>query len=83
MKENRSRRNGFQAFENDWVHYYTHHAVPKSRFGKFMRRFHLEHHFGIAHSQFGLSSSLWDLVFQIFWTTGAFKRRKPGSADPS
>ena len=62
----------------DWMHYYTHHAVPKSRFGKFMRRFHLEHHFRTANSQFGLSSPLWDLVFRSFWTTRAISR--PGRA---
>ncbi len=50
----------------DWTHYYTHHAVPKSRFGKFMRRFHLEHHFKNATTQFGLSSPLWDFAFLSF-----------------
>ena len=59
----------------DWMHYYCHHAVPGWSLGKFMRRFHLEHHFGTAHSQFGLSSPLWDLVFKTFWTTKAIKRR--------
>ncbi|MCO4747410.1 MAG: sterol desaturase family protein [Proteobacteria bacterium] len=60
----------------DWMHYYTHHAKPKNRFGRFMRRFHFEHHFGTAYSQFGLSSPLWDLVFQTFWTTGALGKKK-------
>lgn len=51
----------------DWMHYYTHHAVPRSKFGKFMRRFHLEHHFACAQFQFGLSSPLWDMMFTSFW----------------
>ena len=70
----------------DWMHYYTHHAVPRSRFGKFMRRFHLEHHFRTANSQFGLSSPLWDLAFGSFWTTRALQRgrkRAVGDADSS
>jgi hypothetical protein len=50
----------------DWMHYYTHHAVPKSRFGRFMRRFHMEHHFKTATRQFGLSSPLWDFAFFSF-----------------
>ncbi len=50
----------------DWMHYYTHHAVPKNRFGKFMRRFHLEHHFKTSTRQFGLSSPIWDYVFRSF-----------------
>lgn len=50
----------------DWMHYYTHHAVPKSRFGRFMRRFHMEHHFKTSTRQFGLSSPLWDFAFFSF-----------------
>ncbi len=60
----------------DWVHYYTHHAVPKNRLGKFMRKFHIEHHFRIAGSQFGLSSPVWDYFFGTFWTTRAFKHNR-------
>jgi hypothetical protein len=64
----------------DWMHYYTHHAVPKNRLGKFMRKFHIEHHFRIAESQFGLSSPLWDYMLGTFWTTRAFKHdRHPKS----
>ncbi len=55
---------GYLAY--DWMHYYTHHAKPKTRAGKFMRRFHLEHHFKDHETQFGLSSPLWDLVFGTF-----------------
>ena len=65
---------GYVAY--DWMHYYTHHAVPKSRMGKFMRRFHLEHHFKTADSQFGLSSPLWDYVLGTFWTTNAWARHR-------
>ncbi len=71
---------GYLAY--DWMHYYTHHAVPKTRMGRFMRRFHLEHHYRTAHSQFGLSSPLWDLVFGSFWTTRAFQhKRGPASSE--
>ncbi|MEE9208086.1 MAG: sterol desaturase family protein, partial [Gemmatimonadota bacterium] len=40
---------GYLAY--DWMHYYTHHGRPKGRFGKFMRRFHMEHHFKNASTQ--------------------------------
>lgn len=50
----------------DWIHYYTHHGRPRSAVGKFMRRFHMEHHYKNANSQFGLSSPLWDLVFRSY-----------------
>ncbi|MFT4623667.1 MAG: dihydroceramide fatty acyl 2-hydroxylase [Myxococcota bacterium] len=74
---------GYLAY--DWMHYYTHHAIPKNRVGKFMRKFHIEHHFRIAESQFGLSSPLWDYLFGTFWTTRAFKhtRHPDSSATPS
>lgn len=51
---------GYLAY--DWVHYYTHHARPQTRFGKFLRRFHLEHHFKDQTTHFGLSSPLWDVL---------------------
>jgi sterol desaturase/sphingolipid hydroxylase (fatty acid hydroxylase superfamily) len=55
---------GYLAY--DWMHYYTHHARPRSRFGKFMRRFHMEHHYKNASTQYGLSSPIWDFVFGTF-----------------
>ena len=59
----------------DWMHYYCHHGRPHSRIGKFMRRFHLEHHYKNANSQFGLSSPLWDVVFLTY--------RRPGQPTPT
>ena len=50
----------------DWIHYYTHHARPKTAVGKFLRRYHMEHHFKDPTTHFGLSSPLWDLVFGTY-----------------
>jgi sterol desaturase/sphingolipid hydroxylase (fatty acid hydroxylase superfamily) len=47
----------------DWVHYYTHHFRPTTRLGKFLRRYHMEHHYKDSGSHFGISSPLWDWVF--------------------
>jgi sterol desaturase/sphingolipid hydroxylase (fatty acid hydroxylase superfamily) len=47
----------------DWVHYYTHHFRPTTRIGKFIRRYHMEHHYKDSDSHFGISSPLWDYVF--------------------
>ena len=58
------------------MHYYTHHANPRNPLGRFMRRFHFEHHFGTAYSQYGLSSPLWDFFLGTFWTTKAFGKKK-------
>jgi sterol desaturase/sphingolipid hydroxylase (fatty acid hydroxylase superfamily) len=52
---------GYLAY--DWVHYYTHHFRPTTRLGKFLRRYHMEHHYKDSQSHFGISSPLWDWVF--------------------
>jgi sterol desaturase/sphingolipid hydroxylase (fatty acid hydroxylase superfamily) len=52
---------GYVAY--DWVHYYTHHFRPTTRLGKFLRRYHMEHHYKDSESHFGISSPLWDWVF--------------------
>jgi sterol desaturase/sphingolipid hydroxylase (fatty acid hydroxylase superfamily) len=48
----------------DGTHYYVHHFVPTTRWGKFLRRHHLTHHFADHDGGFGVSTPLWDLVFQ-------------------
>jgi sterol desaturase/sphingolipid hydroxylase (fatty acid hydroxylase superfamily) len=55
---------GYLAY--DWIHYYTHHARPTTRVGRFLRRYHMEHHFKDQSTHFGLSSPLWDLVFGTY-----------------
>ena len=51
---------GYIAYE--WVHYYTHHFNPKAGLGKWLKRYHIMHHFDSPHHRFGISSPLWDLV---------------------
>jgi sterol desaturase/sphingolipid hydroxylase (fatty acid hydroxylase superfamily) len=50
----------------DWIHYYTHHFHPRNRVGKWLRRYHLMHHFQDSTVRYGISSPLWDLVFRTF-----------------
>lgn len=59
----------------DWIHYYTHHFRPKTRVGKFLRRYHMEHHYRDPGSHFGISSPLWDYVFRTV-------RRNKRASDP-
>jgi sterol desaturase/sphingolipid hydroxylase (fatty acid hydroxylase superfamily) len=47
----------------DMIHYYVHHFAPKNRIGKFLRRYHLAHHFKDGDTGFGVSSPMWDYVF--------------------
>ena len=48
----------------DYTHYYVHHFVPKSEFGKRLREQHMRHHFQDHRYGFGVSSPLWDAIFR-------------------
>lgn len=48
----------------DGTHFYVHHFVPRTRWGKLLRRHHLTHHFADHHGGFGVSTPLWDLIFR-------------------
>ncbi|MEJ7875735.1 MAG: sterol desaturase family protein [Solirubrobacterales bacterium] len=47
----------------DYTHYWLHHAVPKSEFGKRLREQHMRHHFQDHRYGYGVSSPIWDAVF--------------------
>lgn len=51
---------GYVAY--DWIHYYTHHGRPTWALGKFLRRYHMKHHFKDGDAWYGVSSPLWDYV---------------------
>jgi sterol desaturase/sphingolipid hydroxylase (fatty acid hydroxylase superfamily) len=53
---------GYLAY--DYTHYYVHHFVPKSDFGKKLREQHMRHHFQDHRFGYGVSSPLWDLIFR-------------------
>jgi sterol desaturase/sphingolipid hydroxylase (fatty acid hydroxylase superfamily) len=66
---------GYVAY--DWIHYYTHHAKPKTALGKFLRRYHMRHHFENENRFYGISSPLWDLVLGTFFSREADRARLP------
>lgn len=48
----------------DYIHFAVHHFRPRTEMGKKLKEHHMKHHF-IAHgAKWGVSSSLWDRVFQ-------------------
>ena len=49
---------GYLAY--DWIHYYTHHGRPRWALGKFLRKYHMLHHFKSPQKFYGVSSPLWD-----------------------
>jgi sterol desaturase/sphingolipid hydroxylase (fatty acid hydroxylase superfamily) len=52
----------------DYIHYATHHFPMKNPVAKYLRRYHLKHHYSGEPGRYGVSSPLWDIVFG---TTGA------------
>jgi sterol desaturase/sphingolipid hydroxylase (fatty acid hydroxylase superfamily) len=61
----------------DYIHYYVHHFTPKNRIGKFLKRYHMVHHFSDYEAKWGVSNPLWDYVF------GTVESRAPNKADAS
>jgi sterol desaturase/sphingolipid hydroxylase (fatty acid hydroxylase superfamily) len=47
----------------DTTHYATHHWKMQSGLGRFLREYHLRHHFRDDDLGYGVSSPLWDYVF--------------------
>lgn len=48
----------------DYIHYATHHFAMTSSLGKYLRKYHLQHHYSGEKSKYGVSSPLWDYVFK-------------------
>jgi sterol desaturase/sphingolipid hydroxylase (fatty acid hydroxylase superfamily) len=47
----------------DMIHYATHHFRMRAGVLKFLKRHHMAHHYKTPDKRFGVSSPLWDLVF--------------------
>lgn len=52
---------GYLAY--DYIHYATHHFPMKNRVARYLKKYHLQHHFRKEHARYGVSSPLWDYVF--------------------
>lgn len=48
----------------DMTHYHVHHRKCRTRWGKYLKAYHLAHHHKHWNSMFGVSSPLWDVVFR-------------------
>lgn len=47
----------------DLTHYATHHLPMRSGWAKYLKRYHMMHHYKTPDARFGVSSPLWDIVF--------------------
>ncbi len=52
---------GYVAYDS--IHYATHHMSFKGSAGKFLKEYHLRHHYNDEHTAYGVSNPLWDYIF--------------------
>jgi len=50
----------------DLTHYATHHFPMRSNWAKWLKRYHMQHHYKTPNARFGVSSPLWDFVFATY-----------------
>jgi sterol desaturase/sphingolipid hydroxylase (fatty acid hydroxylase superfamily) len=50
----------------DYIHYATHHFPMRHPALRYLKQYHMKHHFAGEESRFGVSSPLWDLVFGTY-----------------
>jgi len=48
----------------DLIHYATHHFAMRTGYWKFIKRYHMAHHYKNPAALFGVSNPLWDYVFK-------------------
>lgn len=48
----------------DYIHYATHHFPMRNPVARYLKHYHLKHHFSGEPGRYGVSSPLWDLVFR-------------------
>jgi dihydroceramide fatty acyl 2-hydroxylase len=53
---------GYLAY--DLLHYFIHLGRMPGRLGRFLRHYHLAHHYTFPDRHFGVSSPLWDVIFR-------------------
>ncbi len=47
----------------DLTHYATHHFPMRSGYAKYIKRYHMQHHYKTPDARYGVSSPAWDYVF--------------------
>lgn len=55
---------GYLAY--DLTHYATHHFPMRKGIWKYLKRYHMQHHYKTPNQRFGVSSPIWDHVFGTF-----------------
>jgi dihydroceramide fatty acyl 2-hydroxylase len=53
-------------FFYEWLHFQCHHRKSRLRLFRYLRKYHLRHHYKTPDLRFGVTSPLFDLVFGTF-----------------
>jgi dihydroceramide fatty acyl 2-hydroxylase len=53
---------GYLAY--DLTHYATHHFAMRSGYAKYIKRYHMQHHYKDQYTRFGVTSPVWDFAFR-------------------
>ncbi|HKZ03735.1 MAG TPA: sterol desaturase family protein [Pyrinomonadaceae bacterium] len=48
----------------EWLHFQAHHRKPRLRLFRYLKKYHLMHHYRTPGLRFGVTSPLFDLVFR-------------------
>jgi hypothetical protein len=57
-------------FFYEWMHYQAHHGSPRSRLIRYLKRYHLLHHYGTEGRRYGVTSPVLDLACGTFEPAG-------------
>ena len=55
---------GYSGYE--WLHFQAHHRRPRLRLFRYLRKYHLLHHYQTPQQRFGVTSPLLDVIFGTF-----------------
>lgn len=50
----------------DYAHFAVHHFTPRTPLGRFIKQYHMYHHFVTPNARWGVSSPLWDIIFASY-----------------
>ena len=50
----------------EWLHFQAHHRRPRLRVFRYLRKYHLRHHYQTPHHRFGVTTPLLDMIFGTF-----------------
>lgn len=72
---------GYVAYDS--IHYATHHFPMTNRIGRFLKEYHMKHHYVDEHTAYGVSNPLWDYVFNTVPEWARRRGKAPASTPKS